>query len=567
MKKIYFLLAGLLLTASLLLPEHSHAQVPQSMSYQGVIRGSDNALVVTAPVGLKISMLQGSDSGTPVYVETQTATTNPNGFVSFAIGTGTVVTGSFAGINWAMGPYFIKTEIDPTGGSNYSITGAVQTNSVPYGLYGKNGVQPGTAAGQMKYWNGSTWLVIEPILNTISKLQFLNGLPVWVPVTDAPTIGAATPGTGQATITYTAPANNGGAAITSYTATSAPGGLTGTLSQAGSGTITVTGLTNGTAYTFTVTATNAAGTSIASAASNAVTPYTVPGAPIIGTATVGTGGSNGRATITFTAPSNNGGTVITSYKATSSPDGKTGTVTQAGSGTILVTNLTYGTAYTFTVTATNAAGTSAASTASNSVTPLVSVTIDTQVWTLKNLDVTTYTDGTVIPQVTVSTEWAAMTTGAWCYYANVTANGTTYGKLYNWYAVAGIYDAASSTNTALRKKLAPTGWHIPTDGEWTTLSTFLGGTTVAGGEMKETGITLWTTPNTGATNSSGFAGRPGGYRESTGTFLSLQGLGVWWSSSEYFSNALLRTLGSSSGGVGGSSGNRKTGQSVRCVRD
>jgi hypothetical protein len=181
----------------------------------------------------------------------------------------------------------------------------------------------------------------------------------------SPTIGTATVGNTQATVSFTAPSNDGGSAITSYTATSIPDGLTGTVNQAGSGVITITGLTNGTEYTFTVTATNAIGTSAASAASNSVVPTTVPISPTIGTAVAGIS----QATVSFTAPSNDGGSAITSYTATSIPDGLTGTVNQAGSGTITVLGLTNGTAYTFTVTATNATGTSAASEASNSVAP------------------------------------------------------------------------------------------------------------------------------------------------------------------------------------------------------
>ena len=174
----------------------------------------------------------------------------------------------------------------------------------------------------------------------------------------APTIGTATAGNAQASVTFTAPASNGGAAITSYTVTSS-GGQTATGSASP---ITVTGLTNGTAYTFTVTATNSAGTGSASAASNSVTPTTVPGAPTIGTATAG----NAQASGTFTAPASNGGAAITSYTATSSPEGKTGT---CAASVCTVTGLTNGTTYTFTVTATNAAGTGAPSAASNAVTP------------------------------------------------------------------------------------------------------------------------------------------------------------------------------------------------------
>ena len=115
MKKIYSLVVGLLLTASV------WAQAPQKMSYQAVIRNSSNALITSTPVGMQISILQGSSTGTAVYVETQTPSTNANGLVSLEIGAGTIVTGTFAGINWATGPYFIKTETDPTGGTAYSI--------------------------------------------------------------------------------------------------------------------------------------------------------------------------------------------------------------------------------------------------------------------------------------------------------------------------------------------------------------------------------------------------------------------------------------------------------------
>lgn len=165
--------------------------------------------------------------------------------------------------------------------------------------------------------------------------------------------------------------------------------------------------------------------------------------------------------------------------------------------------------------------------------PFPSVAIGSQVWATKNLTVSTYRDGTPIPQVANSSQWQLLTTGAWCYYNNLTANGITYGKLYNWYAVAGIYDVASLADPALRKNLAPTGWHIPTDAEWSTLTSTLGGSAVAGGKMKETGTLHWDSPNTNATNSSGFTGFPGGARYFGGTFGDYFGsTASWWSSTE-----------------------------------
>ena len=127
MKQIYTLLAVFLLTAT------TWAQSPEKMSYQAVVRDVSDALVQSQAVGMQISILQGSASGTAVYSETQTATTNVNGLVSIEIGAGTT-SDDFTTIDWATGTYFIKTETDPTGGTNYSITGTSQLLSVPYAL-------------------------------------------------------------------------------------------------------------------------------------------------------------------------------------------------------------------------------------------------------------------------------------------------------------------------------------------------------------------------------------------------------------------------------------------------
>jgi hypothetical protein len=131
LKKAFTFLAAILLTASVF------SQSPEKMSYQAVIRDSSNHLVTNTSVGIQISILQGSESGTAVYVETQTPTTNANGLVSIEIGGGTVVNGNFTTIDWANGPYYIKTETDPTGGTRYTITGTSQFLSVPYALHAK----------------------------------------------------------------------------------------------------------------------------------------------------------------------------------------------------------------------------------------------------------------------------------------------------------------------------------------------------------------------------------------------------------------------------------------------
>ena len=141
-KKVNSILAFILISFAAL------AQVPQLMSYQAVIRNATNDLATLTTVGMQISILQGSSTGTAVYVETQHPTTNANGLVSLSIGSGSVISGSFSQINWAAGPYFIKTETDLSGGSNYSITGVSQLMSVPFALYAANST-PGPAGNSL----------------------------------------------------------------------------------------------------------------------------------------------------------------------------------------------------------------------------------------------------------------------------------------------------------------------------------------------------------------------------------------------------------------------------------
>ncbi len=186
---------------------------------------------------------------------------------------------------------------------------------------------------------------------------------------------------------------------------------------------------------------------------------------------------------------------------------------------------------------------------------LPTIQIGTQKWMSKNLDVAFYRNGDPIPQVTDPTVWAALTTGAWCYYNNDSTQGTRYGKLYNWYAVNDP------------RGLAPTGWHIPSDAEWSALSTTLGGDAVAGGKMKEAGTPHWASPNTAGNNNSGFAGLPGGYRNN-GSFIGVTTTGYWWSATESSTSyAWFRYLYYDVGIIGRSISSKPSGLSVRCLRD
>lgn len=183
------------------------------------------------------------------------------------------------------------------------------------------------------------------------------------------------------------------------------------------------------------------------------------------------------------------------------------------------------------------------------------VTIGTQTWMAENLKVTKYNDGIAIPNVTDDTAWGELTTGALCDYDNTPSNSETYGKLYNWHAV----------NTG---KLCPTGWHVPSDAEWTELTDYLGGTSVAGGKLKETGTTHWASPNTGATNETGFTALPGGRRIYYVSFINIGYFGLWWSATESSAtNAWYRAMYSDYSNVGRNDYSKELGCSVRCLRD
>ena len=185
------------------------------------------------------------------------------------------------------------------------------------------------------------------------------------------------------------------------------------------------------------------------------------------------------------------------------------------------------------------------------------VIIGTQEIMSENLRTTNYRNGDPIPTELNDETWGSTTSGAYAIYDNDNANDAIYGKLYNWYAVA---DA---------RNMCPIGWHLPTDGEWTTLIEYLGGEGVAGGKMKTTGTQYWLTPNTDATNESGFTGLPGGVRlYFVGIFNGVGTGGLWWSSSEFSAaSAWYCELSWNGGSAARNNIAKQNGFSVRCLRD
>jgi uncharacterized protein (TIGR02145 family) len=280
---------------------------------------------------------------------------------------------------------------------------------------------------------------------------------------------------------------------------------------------------------------------------------------------------------------NDGGTPVTQrgvvWSTSPNPTTSNNSTTNGsgtGSFTSNLTSLTASTTYYVRAYATNSAGTAYGNELSFTTTaggsgivsnPGAGVTFDGytytsivlgngQEWMAENLRTTSYANGDPIPNVSDDTQWQNLTTGAWAHYNNENQYENPYGKLYNWYTVADP------------RNVCPTGWHVPTDAEYTLLTDYLGGLPVAGGKMKSTGTQYWLSPNTDATNESGFSGLPGGGRSLNGTFSGIGNLGSWWSSTEYGTlGAWLRYLGYNYGSVSRGSNYKDGGFSVRCLRD
>jgi len=198
------------------------------------------------------------------------------------------------------------------------------------------------------------------------------------------------------------------------------------------------------------------------------------------------------------------------------------------------------------------------------------VSIGSQCWTVTNLKVTKYNDGTVIPDETANTAgWGILATGARAEYvgAGIPSSGYvgTYGYLYNWYAATDL------------RKICPTGWHVPTDSDWNKLVKSIdsgadtSGTSlqsiIAGGKMKSIGTAYWDSPNTLADNSSGFNALPGGFRNSGGSFIIIRSFAFFWSTDESGGNPLFRMLGTYDSNVARNINIKSAGVSVRCLRD
>ena len=512
MKKIFTFLVAF--TVSTLI----YAQLPQNFSYQAIVRGANNALLSNQKVGIKISLLKGTENGQSVYSEVHTATTNANGLVSIAVGGGTFLEGNFIKIDWANGPYFVKTEIDPEGGTNYSLVTTTQLLSVPYALYAANS-QPGPKGDKGEKGDQGTAGKdgrFEYQSMRVSKngdtLYLTNGNYVIIPGISAVNVDntSVNPEPTNATIT--------GLECGSVTST-------GTL-VAGKG-------SNNVFITISYTGGNAgnyAGVSFNSEGVSGLKAVLSPGKLV-----------NGNGTLTFSITGTPASVGTATFNITI--NGKSCTLTKSVNDTSQPTN-GYG----------------------ENVTDIdgntyKTVIIGTQHWMAENLNTSKFSDGTPIPNIVDNNEWIQLTTPAWCHYGNDPSYSEVYGKLYNGFVVS------SRSNGG--KNVCPTGWHVSTDAEWLTLVEYLGGSSIAGDKLKEAGDAHWNVPNTDASNSSLFTALPGGGRSiENGAFVSVVSYGGWYTSTEMTSTTIWsRALYNNEYRIDRGPIVKTPGLSIRCVKD
>ncbi len=531
---------------------------PQKINYQALALGSNGKPLKNATVALRLSILDSAANGTVLYTETQLATTDAGGQFSVYLGTGTPTAGTFASLPWANGKdKFLKVEMDAQGGTNYQVMGTTQLVSVPYAMAAGS-----LREGALLYGNGGQ----------IYQLNIGPNGPSWTcyPPTIQANAGADQPNVCSNSVTLSG--NTATGMTPAWSVLTGTGGSVNGTTFAG---------TRGNAYSLRYTLTNACGTTADTLQISLALPATVATAGPDQLSLSGT-------TVTLAANTPAAGetgtwTITTGSGATlSNANSPTATFTKGNDSSFTlvwtITGPCGSSRDTVNLLFPAPVGTACGQAVSYAGESYPTVQIGTQCWFAKNLNV-----GTMInSSASVDSQRNNGVIEKYC-YNNDPANCTTYGGLYQWAEAVQYQNGASnstSPNPAFSgnvRGICPMGWHLPSDAEYCTLTTFLDATvncsylgwsgTDAGGKMKLTSG-LWTTPNIGATNSSGFSALPGGWRITSGSFNSIGNGTYFWSSSESsITSAINRSLYYYNSSFYRANVDKFIGFSARCTQD
>jgi uncharacterized protein (TIGR02145 family) len=460
------------------------AQSPQYINYQAVLRSNSGNIIFNQPVNLKVSIHDLTFSGTIVFQETHSANTNQFGVVSLKIGSGSQLIGPLASVIWETGDKFVEIEVDYPVGTGYASIGTQQLVSVPYALHAK---KADSLVGGIN--ETDPIFTISPANGiTSGNISNWNTAYSWGNHASA---GYLTNFTENDPVFIAHPAN----------------GITSTLIGNWN---TAYGWGNHANAGYLTSFTETDPVYSASVAS---------GIDVADTAYWNHKLSTETQNLANVLAQNNDGNAL-QIKNIADPTDAQDAVTKAyvdalierieileGKKILDIDGNIYNT-----------------------------VKIGNQVWMKENLRTSKYNNGELIANIPGSDVWAGLPTGAYCWYNNDSATyNIPYGKLYNWFAV----DTGN---------LCPIGWHVPSNADWTILTNYLGGLSVAGGKLKEAGYDHWLSPNTNATNESGFTAVGTGYLHYSGAFWGLGTYCFYWSSNEYnISQAYGRPLSKNNG--------------------
>ncbi|NCC88228.1 MAG: hypothetical protein EOM05_10280 [Clostridia bacterium] len=475
---------------SLFAVQTAQAQVPDAINFQAIARDGLGNVMPDTDIMIQLSILDGGSTGTQVYREIRSLTTNAYGSFSFQISRDAFMTeGEFTEIDWAGGDKYLKVDYDPSATLSFDLSlGTIEFVTVPYAFAAGDVTYidlTGVQDGDILVYNDATGK-FEPGSVNIPDLEWNN-------IQNKPDFATvATSGDYNDLLNKPTLFSGSFVDLTNKPTTIAGYGITDAVTTTGNQTIA--GNKSFTGTTTVITPVNA---------SDAVTKAYVDNLV-----------SDLQAQIVQ----------LTNIISPPFTDSRDGNVYHA-------------------------------------------LTIGNQVWMAENLKYLPSVAGPGTGSGTTPYYYVYGYDGTNVTDAKATANYDTYGVLYNWpAAMAG--SASSSSNPSGVQGVCPAGWHLPSDAEWTELTDYLGGESVAGGKLKETGTTHWQSPNTGATNETGFTALPGGYRYGTGNFDTIGGNGNWWSATESSTlGAWYRSMYSSSGEVGRYDSSKTYSFSVRCLKD